>query len=157
MRRRSERGFSLVELVIALGLLAGVLLSIAGLFSVGAKQLKSGRTSSSALASGRLILEEMNGWGFRQTYSLLGFDGANNAYTLDTRTSTNEFAVKWRDAIHQSLDPNAYALVQVSALKQSGTPDPLNSNNTRSIRVAVTVFWNELARQRSVTVGTVRM
>jgi type II secretory pathway component PulJ len=50
MRGRKETGFSLVEVVIALGLLAGVLITISGLFVMGAKQVKSGRASSEALA-----------------------------------------------------------------------------------------------------------
>ena len=52
MRRRDEKGFSLIEVVIALGLLAGVLIAIAGLFILGGRSVKSGRTSSEALAAG---------------------------------------------------------------------------------------------------------
>ena len=44
------RGFSLAEVVVALGLLASVLLSIAGLVVMGARQLHGGRSSSEALA-----------------------------------------------------------------------------------------------------------
>lgn len=157
MRRRDERGFSLVELVLALGLMAGVLISIAGLFSLGGRQIKSGRASSAALASGKLIVEEMNGWAFRQTYELLGFDGTQNTYTLDTRTNTNEFAVKWGDSVRRALGPSAYVTVVVSSLAKTGTPPALNDNATRSIRVVVNVRWNELARPRSATVATVRM
>lgn len=66
MRGRDERGFSLVEVIIALGLLAGVLVTISGLFVVGTKQVKSGRTSSEALAVAKEIQEDMYGWGYSQ-------------------------------------------------------------------------------------------
>ena len=46
MIRQREQGFSLVEVILALGILAGVLISIAGLFIMGSKQVKSGRTST---------------------------------------------------------------------------------------------------------------
>lgn len=152
---RSERGFSLVEVVIALGLLAGVLISVAGLFVIGGKSLSSGRNSTEALAVGRQIVEEMNGWGFRQTYGLYGFDGAANAYSVDTRT--NSYAAKWQPILTERLGPSAFATVQINSLSASGTPPIMSASNCKSIRVVVTVFWNEGARGRNVAVGTVRM
>ncbi len=152
MSDRGERGFSLVEVVVALGLLAGVLISISGLFVLGGGEVKSGRTSSEALAVGRRILEEMDGWGFRQTYLAYGNDGSTTTFTADTRTNT--FAQKWQPVLDASL-LNAHAEVQVTSLVSSGTPPVLAS--TRAIRVLVTVFWDEGTRHRSVQVGTVRM
>ena len=52
MRRRGDSGFSLVEVVIAMALLAGVLIAISGLFIIGGAQVKSGRKSTEALAGG---------------------------------------------------------------------------------------------------------
>lgn len=152
---RSERGFSLVEVVIALGLMAGVLISVAGLFVVGGKSLSSGRNSTEALAVGRQIVEEMNGWGFRQTYGLYGFDGAANNYSVDTRT--NAYASKWQPTLTERLGPDAFATVQINSLVASGTPPVMSASNCKAIRVVVTVFWNEGARGRNVAVGTVRM
>ena len=85
--RRNERGFSLVEIVVALGLLAFVLISIAGLFIIGGKQIKSGRTSSEAMALAREIHEEMNAWGYTQLWSVFGYNGQAATYTVDTRTN----------------------------------------------------------------------
>jgi type II secretory pathway pseudopilin PulG len=152
MHRRAERGFSLVEVVIALGLLAGVLISISGLFVIGGNQVKSGRTSSEAIAVGRTILEEMNKWGFRQTYGMFGYDGAAASYSLDTRT--NSYATKWQPLLTPKL-VNSYATVQLQSLGPGGTPPNLDA--TRAIRVLVTVNWDEGARHRTVQVGTVRM
>jgi len=45
-----ERGFSLVEVVIAIGVLAGVLLSICSMFILGGRQLKGGKTMTEATA-----------------------------------------------------------------------------------------------------------
>jgi prepilin-type N-terminal cleavage/methylation domain-containing protein len=88
MSRRDQRGFSLIEVVIALGLLAGVLIAIAGLFILGGKSVKSGRTSSEALAAGKEIVEEMNAWGYSQLWSNFGLAGTATTYTVDTQTCT---------------------------------------------------------------------
>ncbi len=153
--RSSERGFSLVEVVIALGLMAGVLISVAGLFVLGGRSVNSGRNSTEALAVGRQILEEMNGWGFRQTYGLYGFDGSASAYSVDTRT--NSYAAKWQPTLTERLGDGAFATVQLNSLIASGSPPAMNASNCKAIRVVVTVFWNEGARGRNVAVGTVRM
>ncbi len=154
MRRNGERGFSLVEVVIALGLLAGVLIAISGLFVIGGKQVKSGRTSSEALSVGRTILEEMNRWGFQQTYGAFGstYDGATTSYSIDTRTNT--FASKWQSTLTEKLR-NSYATILIESLGPSSTPPNLNAS--RAIRVLVTVFWDEGPRHRSAQVGMVRM
>lgn len=152
---RSQQGFSLVEVVIALGLMAGVLISVAGLFVLGGRSVNSGRNSSEALAVGRQIIEEMNGWGFRQTYALYGFDGTANSYSVDSRT--NAYASKWQPIVTERLGTGAFATVQINSLAASGTPPVLSASNCKAIRVVVTVFWNEGPRGRNVAVGTVRM
>ena len=155
--KRSQGGFSLVELVIAIGLLAGVMLAIAGMFSFAGKQVKSGRTSSEALAVGRQILEEMNGWAYRQTYENFGLDGAAATYSIDTRTSTNAFAQKWHAILQSKLGQSAYATIALASVVGSGSPPVMNSGTAKNYRVTVTVHWTEITRPRTVTVATVRM
>lgn len=157
MEARKEGGFSLVELVIAIGLLAGVMLAIAGMFSFAGKQVKSGRTSSEALAVGRQILEEMNGWAYRQTYENFGLDGAAATYSIDTRTSTNAFAQKWHAILQSKLGASAYATVALASVVGSGSPPVMNAATAKNYRVTVTVHWTEITRPRAVTVATVRM
>ena len=76
MKRKRQRGFSLVEVVVALGLLSAVLISISGLFVLAHKQVDGGRKHSVALSVARDILEEMDGWSFRQLYLEYGLDGS---------------------------------------------------------------------------------
>lgn len=156
MNRRRQEGFSLVEIVLALGLMAGVLLSIAGLFAVGGKQVKSGRTSSEALAVGRQILEEMNGWGFGQTWELFGLNGAATTYTVDTDTNNTTYCAKWRTTLRSKLGTGARATIRIDSIVRAGGAPNLNAG-AKNVRVTVTVFWNEMTRARSVAVGTVRM
>jgi len=153
MNRNHERGFSLVEVVIALGLLAGVLISIAGLFILGSKQVESGRTATEALSVARGILEEMDGWGFRQTYQLFGIDGTTAlSGTVDTRTDA--YSAKWQQTLDEALF-NSHAEILIQSLGPNNPPPTLAT--TRAIRVVVTVFWSEGNRDRSIRLGTVRM
>lgn len=150
MRRVWERGFSLVEVILALGLLAMVLLSISGLFVLGGRQVKSGRQSTQALSVARAIVEEMEGWSFRQTYERYGFDGSQTAYVVDTRT--NGYARKWQDALDGAL-AGAWATIELVSL--GNPPQPLSA--TAAIRVLVTVHWEETGRQRQLRLGMVRL
>ena len=51
-RGGGEQGFSLIEVVIAIGILAGVLLSICSMFILGGRQLKTGKTMTEATTIG---------------------------------------------------------------------------------------------------------
>lgn len=152
MSRRTQAGFSLVEVILALGLLAMVLISIAGLFLLGGSQVRSGRSSSEALSVARAIVEEMEGWGFRDAYGRWGFDGAATSYIVDTRV--NAAATRWQAELDSMLR-RAYGRIEIFSLGSGGMPPALN--RTRAIRVVVTVHWDEGGRQRSVSLGTVRL
>ncbi len=154
MRNARERGMSLIEVILALGLLAGVLISVGGLFVMSERQVKSGKTATQALAVARAINEEINGWGFRQTYGVFGSDGSAASYTYDTRV--NAYAAKWQTMLDDGLEHGSYATINVasSELADGNTP---NLNVAKAIRVTVTVFWSEGARNRNVRVMSVRM
>ena len=160
MRSCDERGFSLVEVVIALGLLAGVLITISGLFVVGAKQVKSGRTSSEALAVAKEIHEDMYGWGYSQLWGMFGYDGQAATYTVDTRASTA--CEDWQKTLATKLGPSAYATIEIDSVADAGGTttnfaDASGNILAKNVRVGVTVSWTEVpGRARSVTVGTTR-
>jgi len=160
MRSCDERGFSLVEVVIALGLLAGVLITISGLFVVGAKQVKSGRTSSEALAVAKEIHEDVYGWGYSRLWETFGYDGQAATYTVDTRASTA--CEDWQKTLATKLGPSAYASLMIESVRNaSGALDNFAdaSGNilAKTVRVSVTVYWTEVpGRARSVTLGTTR-
>lgn len=160
MMRRNERGFSLIEVVIALGLLAGVLISIAGLFIIGGKQVKSGRTSSEALALAREIHEEMNAWGYTQNWGMFGFNGQATTYTVDTRT--NGACTAWQNTLRAKLGSSAYANIHLDSVTNAAGAtnnfsDASGNILAKTMRVSVTVNWTEIpGRARSVTVGTTK-
>jgi Tfp pilus assembly protein PilV len=160
MRDRRDRGFSLVEVILALGLLAGVMIAIAGLFAVGAKSVKSGRTSSEALAAAREIQEEMLAWGYSRLWRSFGYDGQAASYTVDSRT--NATCDSWQSTLQRKLGPSAFATIVISSVEDaSGAThnfsDASGNILAKNVRVGVTVSWTEVpGRPRTVTVGTTR-
>ena len=147
--KRGAGGFSLIEVIAAMGLLAGVLLAIAGLFVVGAQQVNSGRSSSEALAVARSVIEEMNGWAFRQCYGLLGETGNAQSYTIDTR-DLDPADFQWQGDLERTFK-GAWAEIRLESL------DGVNLDSTSAIRVTVEVFWTEGPRSRHLALSTVRM
>lgn len=160
MRRRGQEGFSLIEVVIALGILAGVLIAIGGLFILGGRSVKAGRTSSEALATAKEIVEEMDAWGFTQLWSNFGYNGQAATYTVDTRS--NAACTAWQTALTGKLGPTAYATIKIDSVAQTGQSTPNfadSSGNTlaRNVRVTVTAVWAEATgRNRQVSVITSR-
>ena len=162
MRRSNEAGFSLIEVVIALGLLAGVLIAIGGLFILGGKSVKSGRTSSEALAMGKEIVEEMNGWGFTQLWENFGYDGQAATYTVDTNTCATSDCTSWQTALVGKLGSSAHATIKIDSVTQgAGAPpnfqDAGGAVTTKNVRLTVSVLWTQVTgRNRSVQVVTSR-
>ena len=161
MTRGNERGFSLVEIVIALGLLAGVLIAIAGLFVLGGRSVKSGRTSSEALTAGKEIVEEMNGWAFSQLWQKFGLAGTANTYTVDTQTCTTADCTAWQNALVAKLGPSSHAQIKLDSVSQTGVATPNfetgGSVTAKNVRVTVNVLWTQVTgRNRQVAVVTTR-
>jgi len=162
MRRRDERGFSLVEVVIALGLLAGVMIAIAGLFVLGGRSVKSGRTSSEALAAAKEIVEEMNAWGFTQLWANFGLAGTAKTYTVDTTTCTITDCAEWQSALVAKLGPSVHATIKLDSVAQGSlaVPDFVDSGGVvtaKNVRVTVNVLWTQVpGRARQVSVVTTR-
>ena len=151
MTKRADNGFGLIEVMISLGILSGVMMAIGSLFVLSQQQIKSGRAATEALSVAQSIVETMQGWGFGETYSRFGYDGAATSYTVDSRT--NGAAAAWQTAVSSKLS-GAYATIDLASLS-SGTPPAMSS--TSAIRVTVTIFWSERNRPRTIRLATVRM
>ena len=147
-RRPGEAGFSLVEVIVALGLLAAVLVAMSGLFTLANHQLASGRNHSVAISVARDILEETGGWGFHQTYSTFGFDGAASFYTVDSRS--HPAAAAWQATLESEL-AQPRAEIEIRSVGGGAL------RTATVIRVQVTVHWSEGLRARSLRLTTVRV
>jgi prepilin-type N-terminal cleavage/methylation domain-containing protein len=152
-RARHQNGFSLVEVILALALLGTVMIAMSGLFTLGSRQVDSGRKHSEALAAAQDILEEMSVWSFHGLYETFGDDGS--AVTLTADTLNNAFAQKWQPYLAESFAPGTYAEITLDSMTQTGSPPVLNS--AQCIQVTVTVYWTESLRERKVQLTMLRL
>lgn len=146
---RGERGLNLIEVVVALALLAAVLLSISGMFIQGSQSVDTGRLLTEATSLGNDILEEMDKWGYTQIYTNFGKASTDGAFSVDTKTNT--FAQRWQAGIDQHL-PNMSAKATIAVTPMNGSTFGAASG----IRIQVTVDWSRELHARNVTVETVR-
>lgn len=163
----SNGGFSLVEVIISMGLLTAVSLGVAQLFSVSIKanMAAKARTSTTALAEQKMEQLRSLTWGFdvagqglpvSDTSTNLavyphtaGGSGLNPSPSDALEKNTSGF-VDFLDASGQwvatgSQPPDTAAFVR----RWSITPLPTNPNNTLVFQVLVSPLSNEQARTAS--------
>ena len=149
---KQERGFSLIEVTLALGLLATVMISIASLFVLGGKFVHGGKSTTTATAITHEIMERIDQLPYPQTWSYFG--GADTDTTLSVQTTTTgNNANQWHAEISSKLGVLAKGIISVTPL---GSASPLNMGSANAVQVKVTVTWNELGRTRNVVLQEIR-
>jgi prepilin-type N-terminal cleavage/methylation domain-containing protein len=163
---RDERGFSLIEVVIAVGLLAVLSIGIAELFGMATKAnfAAKGQTSTALLASGKM--EQLRGltWGFDQGPSALGLPISDLVTNLSV-VPTTAGGLGLNPSPTGTLDNNVVGYVDyldrngqwvgnggdppagaIYVRRWAVDPLPTNPNNTLVLRVRCTTV-SHLARQ----------
>lgn len=165
--RRGDSGYSLIECLLAAGLLAGVLVSISGLFLVGGRSVKSGRELTKATTIANSAMEQALGWNYDKVYGFAGATAttesqtwttamANPTYTgtADDVADWNATANAWRTDVQTDLHAGVltYRVDGIDSLPQGGNDGMAPFVDAHFIRVTVTVRWTEAGnRARSVT------
>jgi type II secretory pathway pseudopilin PulG len=148
--RDAEGGFSLVEVVIAIGVLAGVLISIASMFILGGRQVKTGKTITEATAVCHDIMETLGTQQFTGLYISLGALASDTTKTVATNVVTSPIN-SWQAEIDRKLS-GGVGTVTILPMGP-GTP---NFGSATAIRLTVTLTWSELGRPQTVSISTVR-
>ena len=143
-----EEGFSLVEVVIAIGVLAGVLLSICSMFILGGRQLKGGKTMTEATAISHDIMETFGKLSYNTLYTSFGAADTATSISISTSSGTNPIT-PWQAEIARKL---ANGVATATLVPVGGT----NFGNGKGIKMTVSVTWNELGRAQTVSLATVR-
>lgn len=94
-RGGDSAAFTIVEVIIAVMLLLVALVITASMFPTGHQQLADAARTTSAVAAGRQILEDIGGLPFDSVRSLDGFDTANAA-TVPAANPELAVARRWR-------------------------------------------------------------
>jgi hypothetical protein len=164
-RRRRSAGYSLVECLIATGLMTGVVVSISGLFIVGSRSVKSGRELTKATAIANTAMEQCIGWNYEKVYGFPGGIGTDQTKTWDTSLANPSWtgsaddvadmtstATEWRARVRELQQGLLRYKVDGLARLPNGTDPGLTSFvGADFARVTVTVEWNEGRRRRQVS------
>jgi len=149
--RKAERGFSLVEVIIAIGVLAGVLISIASMFILGGRQVKTGKTITEATALCHDIMENFDLQSFTALYTNMGAASTATTATVASNVVGSPL-VPWQNEISRKLDGG----VATATLLPMGPGTP-NFGSAVALRLTITLTWSELGRPQSVSISTVRL
>ena len=118
-RHGQQRGFSMIEVLLALGLLGAVLIAISSLFIMGGQRVRQGRERTEALSAATHVMETLDSVSYRGLYT--NFTTASDPgaaagpLSIDSRTNAATIALGWQTLIDTNLD-NAYALLTVSRI-----------------------------------------
>lgn len=180
MRRitRRERGYNLVEVLLAMALLGTVLISIMALFYFGRRNVYSGKQMTNAVAVATHVLEDLNSLNKSQLVAAFNLGSATTGtsntvggQTFDNsfvRTTTNivtgstgndpsGFLTRWRNEI---IDNNKFqdgVVTLVMVPDKDATNSPAQLDTSTMVKCRVFVMWNEAARQRQVTVDALKI
>lgn len=164
---RTEDGYSLIEVLVSAGVLAGVLLSISTMFIAGTQGVRSGRDLTAATTIANSIQEDVLSWPFDKIWGMTGglrtdpsvtwvTDDPNPAYDAPTEDAADYSltADAWREKVRETLQEGAitYRVDGIERLPD-GTDDGTTAfNEAHFLRVTVTVAWTEgRGRRRHVT------
>lgn len=170
--RRAERGFNLIEMLIAIALLGTILLSIVTLFAFGRRNVYSGKQLTRATSVTTQVLEDL------QPVNVATFNTQFLITSTETPGTKTVAGVAYPDALTRSTDDLSKeeptgpkylsrwkALIPEDRLAGGRVtlvimPEQMFTANDPTtaavVRLRVVTEWNEAARNRNVTADLVK-
>jgi prepilin-type N-terminal cleavage/methylation domain-containing protein len=168
---RSERGYSLIETLIAMAILGSVLLSVLTLFVWGRKNVYSGKQMTKAVAVGTRVMEDLStltrenvqdGLNLSTaTLSTVTIDGKSytNSVKRDSTDTTNDtfgYLAKWNSLLTQQNFNNGLVTLVITPVDPLVVGAP-SITGSPIYRIRVYVQWKEEARRRSIVLDTTKV
>jgi type II secretory pathway pseudopilin PulG len=167
---KSDAGFSLIEAVIATGLMAAALASLGQMFAISIANNKTARDGTYATALAEQKMEQLRGltWGFDILGLPISDTSTNTALPVEAATGGTGLAPSPADTLTKNVDGYVDYIDQFGNILGGGTavlpktifirrwsvePLPVNPNNTLILQVLVTKSSN---RGLADAVGSVR-
>ncbi|MEJ5165610.1 MAG: prepilin-type N-terminal cleavage/methylation domain-containing protein [Thermoanaerobaculia bacterium] len=159
----NKKGYNLIEVLVAIALLAWVVLVVAGLFIWGQRGIYSGKQQTKAVALGQKIYEDLNSLEFPNKYAIFqATDGQSSITTTYDTSSTNPFSQTdqpvlfsifntWINSL-KDLSENSKIICTLTPKrsKDGGTP---TFGNCLFIQFDLTIEWTQLQRTRRVNLS----
>ena len=157
------KGYNLIEVIIAMGILAWVILAIAGLFSYGTRGVYSGKIQTKATALAQKVVEDMRNLSTRSDrYSIFGGADGDTTHTYDSRTAAatgnayfDDIRQQWTDALTElpgyqaTAASQAYVWCRVDAVDADPSATP-TLKTCDFLSMDLQVHWQEGVRHRQV-------
>lgn len=183
--RATERGYNLVEVLIAMAILSTVLIAIAGLFLMGRKNVYSGKQMTRAVAVATQMLEDMSSLTVPDLEEAFGLDATNagapgdvdlvfDGTTVDTIADSygrfglatggqqsdpdddpDGYLQKWYDIASNDLANGEVHLV-ITPLTAAGAA-AANYEVAPVVQLTFYVSWTEQTRTRSISLNSVKV
>ena len=163
--RCSQRGFNLIEVMIAIALMGTVLVSIVGLFTIGRNRVNSGKQMTQAVAIGNNVLEDISAMtlpAFNQAFNITAATVLGNVVvdgvTYPSSISRTTAAIVENDPPGFLRQWNAEFISNPSRLQQPVITLVITPQLAGAIsRIKVFVQWREGMRRRSVVLDTTKI
>jgi prepilin-type N-terminal cleavage/methylation domain-containing protein len=175
-RRQADRGYSLIEVLIAIAILGSVIVGILSLFVMGRRNVYSGKQMTEAISTGTRALEDLNT--MTKTSTLTAFNlatattGTDFSYggqsftnsflrttsNISSTTDPSGFLTRWRDEMvnNKKFDNGEIAIVFTPRNDSAGN-NPVRMTTATVVRLRIFVTWREARRNRQVVVDTVKI
>jgi prepilin-type N-terminal cleavage/methylation domain-containing protein len=173
-KSRTQRGYNLVEVLIAMALTGVVVLSIMGLFAMSRKNVYSGKQLTQAISIGNRVMESINTMDKRGVMAAFGIPGTAGTANTFRGVSYANSIVRTTDTIDGTTDPRGYMAGWLAEMNNNNklgngkvtliftpTADPTNNPaqmlTATVVRVRAFVTWSEERRTRELRFDTVKV
>jgi prepilin-type N-terminal cleavage/methylation domain-containing protein len=173
VRTRGQRGFNLIEVIVAMGMLASVLVVVLGLFIYARRNVYSGKEMTRAVSVGTRVTEDLSSMdksALRVAFGLPATVGgpvtvAGQSFTnsfkrttksISSTTDPNHFLERWRDLLtvdNKFQNPEIVLVITPSA----GAAVPATLGSASIVHIRAFVIWEEFARQRHITIDQIKV
>lgn len=178
-RAAAERGYSLIEILIAIGILGTVMMGILTLFVLSQRNVYSGKLMTTGVAVATRVVEDLNTLSKTSMLTAFGLETATtgtaqtaggqtfgNSFkrttaTISSTTDPKGFLQRWKDEIvNNNKFKDGEVTLIFTPVKDSvlaNNPSSCSMTTSTIVRVRVLVTWREAARSRQVVLDTVKV
>jgi prepilin-type N-terminal cleavage/methylation domain-containing protein len=176
--RADSRGYSLIEVLIAIALLGTVLMSVLSLFVFGRRNVYSGKQMTHAVSTSTRVMEDLSGMSKRAVLMAFGLQNATtgttntlfgqtfpNSFVRTTRTISaatdpSGFLARWRgEMVDNNKFQNGVVTIVFTPTADPTVTNQLNAKLTTGTIVKMRVFvsWGEAQRPRQIALDTLKI
>lgn len=175
-RSGAQRGYSLIEVLIAIAILGTVIIGILTLFILGQRNVYSGKQMTHAVSTGTRVIEDLNTLSKTATLTAFGLATATTGTTItyggetyensfirttgdiSATTDPSGFLQRWQDEmVNNNKFDNGIVTIVFTPTNDSAGNNPARMTTGTVLRMRIFVTWREAARNRQVVLDSVKI